>query len=382
MAFEWFRATGAGGRSCSAPTGSTASSTCTRSPACQNQHWHSDNPTHIAAFWRHPHFMERATALWVQLAARFAGNAWVAGYNLLNEPADPTGEVVGPWHDRTVNAIRAVDPDHILFLDGNTYSTDFSAFGEPFANAIYACHDYAAPGWRSATAARRRSSSRRSSASARRTSARPGRRSGWASSGRSTRACPSSTTRGWRCSTRSSSLYERYGAGWSLWTYKDVGLQGLVYAVADAPTCSASAIHRPQVAARDRLLGLDRPRAARAGRADPRVHRGRVPGLGALPVERAALDRRPAAPHPVRPGDAAGLREAVRGLGRELDALADSFCLACACGASGCANAAWPPHSGVRDSAHARGGQLVRARGAGRENGGIEEGPRLPRSHG
>ena len=31
------------------------------------------------------------------------------------------------------------------------------------------------------------------------------------------------------------SIYERYGAGWSLWTYKDVGLQGLVYARADSP---------------------------------------------------------------------------------------------------------------------------------------------------
>src|SRR5262245_11877690 len=32
-------------------------------PGSQNQHWHSDNATHIAAFWRHPHFMDRATAL-------------------------------------------------------------------------------------------------------------------------------------------------------------------------------------------------------------------------------------------------------------------------------------------------------------------------------
>ena len=39
----------------------------------------------------------------------------------------------------------------------------------------------------------------------------------------------------WRCSTRQLSIYERYGAGWSLWTYKDVGLQGLVYARADSP---------------------------------------------------------------------------------------------------------------------------------------------------
>ena len=37
-------------------------------------------------------------------------------------------------------------------------------------------------------------------------------------------------------------LYARYGAGWSLWTYKDVGLQGLVYAsLRTARTCGTSA---------------------------------------------------------------------------------------------------------------------------------------------
>jgi Glycosyl hydrolase family 10 len=30
-------------------------------------------------------------------------------------------------------------------------------------------------------------------------------------------------------------IYDRYGAGWSIWTYKDVGLQGLVHAAPDSP---------------------------------------------------------------------------------------------------------------------------------------------------
>src|SRR4051794_34492709 len=36
-------------------------------PGAQNQHWHSDNPTHIAAFWRHPHFQDRVVHLWEAL---------------------------------------------------------------------------------------------------------------------------------------------------------------------------------------------------------------------------------------------------------------------------------------------------------------------------
>jgi hypothetical protein len=27
-------------------------------PGCQNQDWHSDNPTPVAAFWQHPHFQD------------------------------------------------------------------------------------------------------------------------------------------------------------------------------------------------------------------------------------------------------------------------------------------------------------------------------------
>src|SRR4051794_8241073 len=33
-------------------------------PGGQNQHWHSDNPTHVAAFWQHPHFQDRVVNLW------------------------------------------------------------------------------------------------------------------------------------------------------------------------------------------------------------------------------------------------------------------------------------------------------------------------------
>ena len=65
-------------------------------PGAQNQHWHSDNPTHVALFWEHKHFQDRAVWLWERLAEHYKGNPWVAGYNLMNEPADPTDTVIGP----------------------------------------------------------------------------------------------------------------------------------------------------------------------------------------------------------------------------------------------------------------------------------------------
>ncbi len=115
-------------------------------PGSQNHHWHSDNPTHVPGFWEHRHFQDRVVHLWEAIADHYRGNGWVAGYNLLNEPADESGTVVGPFYRRLVTAIRDVDPDHVVFLDGNTYATEFGFFEEPLENAVYTLHDYVPAG--------------------------------------------------------------------------------------------------------------------------------------------------------------------------------------------------------------------------------------------
>ena len=116
-------------------------------PGSQNQHWHSDNPTHVASFWIHKHFQDRALHLWEVIANRYKNEAWVAGYDLINEPADPTGEKVFPYYKRLRDAIRKIDPDHILFLEGDKYAVDFSKFTEVWDNVVYTNHDYATPGF-------------------------------------------------------------------------------------------------------------------------------------------------------------------------------------------------------------------------------------------
>ncbi|AWS41636.1 glycoside hydrolase family 5 protein [Streptosporangium sp. 'caverna'] len=115
-------------------------------PGSQNHHWHSDNPTHRPAFFDHPHFQDRVVAIWERIAEHYRDNPWVAGYNPINEPADESRKVVGPFYTRLVDAIRAIDDRHILFLDGNTYSTEFDVFDKEWDNTVYVCHDYAAPG--------------------------------------------------------------------------------------------------------------------------------------------------------------------------------------------------------------------------------------------
>ena len=116
-------------------------------PGSQNQHWHSDNPTHVAAFWTYKEFQDRGVRLWEAIAERYKNEPWVAGYDLMNEPADPTGKKVFPYFRRLRDAVRKIDPRHILFLEGDRYATDFSSFTETWENVVYTNHDYAVPGF-------------------------------------------------------------------------------------------------------------------------------------------------------------------------------------------------------------------------------------------
>lgn len=121
-------------------------------PGGQNGGWHADHGTHLANFWRHKDFMDSAVWLWERLAERYKDESWIAGFNVINEPADPSAKQLILFYDRVVRAIRAIDARHILFLDGNTYAADFSAFpvnvkerwGE---NVAYSIHDYSVFGF-------------------------------------------------------------------------------------------------------------------------------------------------------------------------------------------------------------------------------------------
>ena len=58
-------------------------------PGGQNQDWHSDTGLNRALFWEFKEFQDCAINLWTKIATRYPGNPFVAGYNPLNEPADP-----------------------------------------------------------------------------------------------------------------------------------------------------------------------------------------------------------------------------------------------------------------------------------------------------
>jgi aryl-phospho-beta-D-glucosidase BglC (GH1 family) len=212
-------------------------------PGYQNQHWHSDNPTHVALFWEHQHFQDRAVWLWERLAEHYRSNAWVAGYNVLNEPADPTEKRIEPFYRRAAQAIRAIDPDHLLFLEGNRYSIDFHMSGDPLPNVVYTNHDYAIAGFVDAglypgvsrgeyvdRAALERKFLQRSEYML---------EYGipiWVGE-----FGPVYTGDAQRDAMRFQvlrdqlAIYREHHASWALWTYKDIGLQGVVFAEPESP---------------------------------------------------------------------------------------------------------------------------------------------------
>jgi len=115
-------------------------------PGGQNTDWHSDNGGHIANFWNHKDHQDRVVWLWEQLAAHYKDNKWIAGYNPLNEPAEPKHIRLVEYYDRLYDAIRKIDAHHILFLDGNTFASDFTHFSDEhvkkWQNTSYSIHDY------------------------------------------------------------------------------------------------------------------------------------------------------------------------------------------------------------------------------------------------
>ena len=70
------------------------------------------------------------------------------GYELFNEPIGDNFknlyDKLEPTYIRVAKAIREVDKNHIVMLDGASYGTDFSMFSDfTFDDKlVYACHDY------------------------------------------------------------------------------------------------------------------------------------------------------------------------------------------------------------------------------------------------
>lgn len=122
-----------------------------------NPDWHSDNAHVHILLYGQKHFRERAAALWREIARRYRGNPAVAGYDLMNEPVtrleyeryDPSQHdwaALNSIYRQMAAAIREVDPDHILFVEGDNFATLYDGLEVDFdPNLAVSTHNYIAP---------------------------------------------------------------------------------------------------------------------------------------------------------------------------------------------------------------------------------------------
>jgi endoglucanase len=111
--------------------------------------------TNIDDSWGYPWLFESkrdqetTVALWKRLAARYATDPAVLGYDLLNEPIPPFPGLakynasLEPLYRKITKAIREVDPNHVVILEGAQWASNFDVFGPPQdGNTLYSFHKY------------------------------------------------------------------------------------------------------------------------------------------------------------------------------------------------------------------------------------------------
>lgn len=92
-----------------------------------------DNSRHdLPELFIHSLYQDQTVFVWETFASRYADRSIIAAYDLLNEPLPEWFHAYNhqlmPFYERLINAIRAVDPHHMITLEGLHWSTDWSCF--------------------------------------------------------------------------------------------------------------------------------------------------------------------------------------------------------------------------------------------------------------
>jgi aryl-phospho-beta-D-glucosidase BglC (GH1 family) len=90
--------------------------------------------------------------IWTKIADHYKNNTTIMGYDLFNEPIahffDTThlNPFLEPLFKKVTAAVRKVDKNHLIFLEGAQWASNFSAFGKPFDDKlVYQFHKYWTP---------------------------------------------------------------------------------------------------------------------------------------------------------------------------------------------------------------------------------------------
>lgn len=95
---------------------------------------------------------ELTVSIWKRIAQHYGNETVIIGYDLLNEPiatyfdASHFNPKLEGLYKRITAAIRQVDKNHLLFLGGAQWDSNFAPFGKPFdSKLVYTFHKYSTP---------------------------------------------------------------------------------------------------------------------------------------------------------------------------------------------------------------------------------------------
>jgi len=124
----------------------------------------SDRNPDKPSFWESEANREKTIALWRKLAERYADEEWIGGYDVLNETnwgfedstdfrgiSEKTNAPLRQFLMDVTHAIREVDTNHIIFLEGNGFANNYNGiFPKWDDNLVLSFHKYGNPNVREA----------------------------------------------------------------------------------------------------------------------------------------------------------------------------------------------------------------------------------------
>jgi endoglucanase len=115
-------------------------------PGGENSGDISDYDPSQPSLWESTANQNQTVALWKEIATHYANEQYIGGYDLINEtnwtlPGPNT--LLYQLMQNITTAIRQVDNNHIVFVEGNSYANDFSGLTPKWDNNMaYSFHKY------------------------------------------------------------------------------------------------------------------------------------------------------------------------------------------------------------------------------------------------
>jgi endoglucanase len=108
----------------------------------------SDYDPDKPSLWESEENKARTADLWKTIAARYADEPWIGGYDLINEPkweALLSTNNIDLWNllTRITDSIRTVDANHMIIVEGNMWANNYTGFPGPWDdNFVISFHKY------------------------------------------------------------------------------------------------------------------------------------------------------------------------------------------------------------------------------------------------